>query len=214
MNESMKRYKAEQLRYRKAIMAGLNLERINDSLYDMATECDDIKWMMEDDETLLDALDGDSDEEYEFRMMFSDLSAKIERLRDTLYDTYVTEHFDEFMVAIIGNKYNVIGYDSFEEDYFDLTMYETELAQTESGKRIMRLKKEEIISVCGQCLGIVTSYLDVEYTYKYFKASYDVLKDNNVSLLKIVKDINDAYENNASYLDTLIRDLPDRYWIE
>ena len=68
-------------------------------------------------------------------MAFSDLEAKADRLFETIYDLAryeenVGQTFDDCTVALIGNRYQVIGLDTYEEDYFGLTNYESGLAQT------------------------------------------------------------------------------------
>lgn len=156
----MKQWKAQNLRYKKAVLSSFGWEAITDELYNIGNECSDIQWLIDCDHSLLDALDGDSDEEYEFKMMFADLSANVEQLQETFHYNYITEYFDDFLVSILGNRYNTIGYDTFEEDYYSLTQYQSELAQGESGKRIMRLTKDQMLSVCGQCWGVVLSFLD------------------------------------------------------
>ena len=90
----------------------------------------------------------------------------------------------------------------------------------------MRLTKVEMVSTIGQCLGIVIAFLDLRHSYDYLKATFDILKDENTSVLKIIKEINGAYEAaNARGLeyqwtdeykrfDILISNLPERFWIE
>lgn len=220
-----KAQRARNLRYKKAALATLSFDSMTDELYTIASECTDIQYFMSDDESLVAALDGDDDDAYEFRMMFCDLSAKCEQLESAIRDSSVQEYFDDFMVGILGNKYNTIGYDSEEEDYFGLTRFEGELAQTESGKRIMNLTKSNILSVAGQCLGAALAFLDVRYSYDYLKATFDVLKDQNVAFLQIIKDIETAYseaeaESFSPYaqktriFDRLVSALPDQTWIE
>jgi hypothetical protein len=218
----MKQRKARNMRHKKAALATLNYDSITDELYALSEECDGIRYLMADDEMLLNALDGDEDDAYEFRMMFSDLSAKCESLDYALRDTDVTEHFNDFLVGILGNKYNAVGYDSYEEDYFNLTRFEGELAQSESGKRIMRLTKEQMLSVCGQCIGIVVSFLDIRHKYEYLKATFDILKDQSTSILRTVKDIEALYEQamedgpgsySMELLDKYISNLPDDVWL-
>ena len=52
------------------------LERIQDDLYEM-------HWFQEEgDQTFVNAMDGDEDAEIEFRMMFSDLEAEAESIRE------------------------------------------------------------------------------------------------------------------------------------
>jgi len=222
-NDNVKRWKAKNLRYKKAAMETLSFDAIKEELYNIVNECAEIQWFMSDTETLLNALDGDTEEEFEFRMMFAELEAKCDRLHDLFYTSYVTKHFDDMMVGILGNRYKVVGYDFYEEDYFGLTTFEAELAQTESGKLLMRLTKEQLISIWGQCLGIVISFLDIRHKYDYLKATFDILRDRNTSILKLVKDIDEVYEKaiedkpwgeHSRLLDNLIAALPDQIWIE
>ena len=111
--------KARQLSYKKAALARLNLDVIRDELSEISENCDNVRYFIEDDsETLLAALDGDEEEEYEFKMMFFDLSAKCDRLSEVLYDGYGAEYFDDFLVGVAGNRYELVGYDGYEEDYY------------------------------------------------------------------------------------------------
>ena len=217
--------KARNLRYKKAALKRFNLCEIRDEIYDIGCECGDIKWYMDDQDTLLNALDGDSDDEYEFRMMFSDLSANCERLQCVVNEEYVTEYFDDFLVGSNNNGYRTIGFDSEEEDYFALCGFDSQLAQTESGKRLQRLTKSELISTAGQVFGIITAYLDITQKHDYLKATFDILRNDNTAHLQIIKQINKAYDKAAADdfsgwgklskdFDTLISQLPDRTWVE
>jgi hypothetical protein len=218
-----KAYKARQLRYRRAALAFIQHERLDDELYNIASECNDLEWAVADDETLLDVFDGDADEIHEFRMQFSDLSNNCERLLRQLRNEYVTEHFDDFFVGTLGSAYNIVGYDSFEEDYFNLTRYEAELAQSVSGKRLMGLTKEKIIATAGQCVGIMMCFLDIRHSYDCLKAVFDMLRDDRAELLKNVRSVEEAYQKTqdnpydydarAEY-ESLLSRLPDRVWVE
>jgi len=220
--ENGRAYKAKQMRYKKAAMQIYNIEQITDELYNISNECDEIRYFMSDDETLTSALNVDDEEAYEFRMLFMDLSAKCEKLDGILREEYVSEHFDDFLVGMLGNRFNTIGYDGYEEDYYNLTRYESELAQSESGKRALRLTKEQLLSTCGHCLGIVISFLDVRHSFDYLKASFDILKENNTSILKVIKDIEALYEKavddgfygeNKKLFNAYIEGLPDEVWL-
>lgn len=118
--------KARNLRYKRAALSELNIYDIENELYNISAECDEVRYYIESgDTTLLNALiaNESDEEEYEFRIMFSDLSAECEKLQEILFDNYTTEHFDDFFVGIMcGNRspYELIGYDSFEEDYYRL----------------------------------------------------------------------------------------------
>lgn len=218
--------RARGLRYKRPALDTLGYDAICDELYEISEACSEIQWFMDDDnETLLNALDGDEDEEYEFRMAFSDLSAKSEQLWEVIRGEVVRDSFDDCTVGLIGNRYNTIGYDGFEGDYFSLTSFEQELAYTDSGKRVMRMTKQEMVSTIGQCLGIVVAFLDLRHSYDYLKATFDILKDENTSILKVIKGIEIAYESadktewdiysrEVKEFDSLVANLPDRFWIE
>ena len=227
----LKAERARNLRYKRAALASMGFEHIRNELDEMRETCDTIHWWTDqDDETLLNALDGDDEDVWEFKMAFADLEAKADSLFETVYELYRYEDdfaqtYDDRTVALIGNRYLTIGFDSFEEDYYALTGYESDLAQTESGKRLMRKTKAEIISTVGQCLGILISFLDLRQQYDYLKATFDILRDENTSLLQQIKEIDSAYEAmvKADWVerpaaekrfDQLLSALPDRAWVE
>ena len=58
----------------------MNLDRIREELWDMISACEDIHWYDGNEESLVNALDGNEDEAYEFKMAFSDLEAELEHL--------------------------------------------------------------------------------------------------------------------------------------
>lgn len=218
--------RSRNLRYKHPALTSLGYYFISDELYEIDSACEDIRWFMESDgETLLNALDGDEEDEWEFRMAFTDLDGKAENLRNMLDDIDIREYFDDCTVGLIGNRYKTVGYDDFEEDYFSLTSFEQELAYSEAGKKFMRRTKQEMISIIGQCWGIVISYLDIRQKYDYLKATFDILKDENTSILKNIADINEAYEAASKEgfyeyskefrrFETLVNDLPGRIWLE
>ncbi len=209
--------KARGLRYKKAILSSLNRDSILEDFYEIEQQCSDVQYFFEEDgETLLNALNGDEEQEWEFKMMFSDLSAKCEQFRSAVYDNYVTEHFDDFFVGICGNRYKCLGYDSYEEDYYSLTSYACDWARDESRKRLMRLTKEELLNIAGQCFGIAMSWNDIQHRYNCLQAAFDILKDENTVLLQYIKDIEAAYDSDMSENDfkRFVSELPDRFWIE
>ena len=102
----------------------MSAQEIMLELESIVETCDGIRYYIEQpdsDETLLNALDGDEDEAWEFRMAFADLSAQADQLQTMLYDQCFEDSyrdFDDATVALIGNRYNLVGYDGEEEDYF------------------------------------------------------------------------------------------------
>ncbi len=227
-NDELKRNKARAMRYKRAILSELNLETIQDELYTISGECDDVRWYFDDEETLLNAFDGNEEQEFEFKIMFSDLSYECEKLYNMLREIYVTEHFNDFFVGIMSkgtSNFTVLGFDTIEEDYYKLADYDENLAVTESRKRLMRLKKETLLSVCGQCFGIAMSYFNIRYKYDYLKSAFDILRDDNNSILEVIKSIEAVYEKasiggwdvySQSYkdFDALTNSLPEKIWIE
>ena len=224
--EMTKQEKAKNLRWKKAILAEFNLESIRDELSTINYECDDIRWIANGDEgALIAALDGDEEEAFEFRMAFSELSAECEMLYDLLYSNDIDEYFDDMLAGISdGSGMQLVGYDSFEEDYYGLVGYDEKLGIREAKKRIERLTKQQIISAANQTFRALMCFLNIRYKYDYLKASFDVLKGDNTAFLSIIKQIETEYRNVTEYdkfdyetqkkFDSLLAALPDRVWVE
>lgn len=220
------------MRYKRPALASLGYEFMRTELWNIRDACENIHWFTDQGgDTLLNALDGDEDEVWEFKMAFSDLEAKADRLEQIIGDYYgwdgsrLGHIYDDCTVALIGSRYRVLGYDSVVEDYFALTAYDEQLAQTEAGKRLMRRTKADLLSTIGQCMGILLAFLDLRQQYDYLKATFDILRDENTSLLQTVKEINAAYEaadedrwrcswESVLRFEALLEDLPDRAWLE
>lgn len=211
---------ARELRYKKPILERLNYEAITSELWDIQSKCDELLYMEDvDRDAILDALDGDEDDAEEYRMTFADISADCERLISVISDAYIEENFDAFLVTANGGFYKTVGYDSYEEDYFALIGYEPELAQSEAAKRIMRLTKQEIVSLARTVFGVIAAYTDLVQHYDKLEAVYNIVKGENAELLSAVKRIDEAYERyietqDVSAYDKVLYQLPDRAWLE
>ena len=62
--EETKRFKAKQLRYKKPIVKNLNLEFIQQDLWDIQEECEEVRWYTESEDgtdSLINSLAGDED---------------------------------------------------------------------------------------------------------------------------------------------------------
>lgn len=224
--EQTKTERAKQLRYKKSIAEGFNINDILDELMVICEQCNDVRYIAEGDEdTLIAALDGNEEDAYEFRMMFSELSQESENLYDKLNEEYVTEYFDEFFCRVAGGCVRMLGYDSYEEDYYELTRFESELAQGESQKHLMKLTKQEILKAAEQCFGIASAFLNIRYKYEYLKATFDIIRDENTSFLENIKEIEKAYEEayadefnpfakSTKEFERLTGALPGRAWLE
>ncbi|MCL2358105.1 MAG: hypothetical protein FWC70_13295 [Defluviitaleaceae bacterium] len=216
---------AKRLRYKRAALRLIQRESIYDELDDIAEKCSTMYWLIEgdEDEELTNALDGDTDDLHEFRFSFSDLEAKCYQLSEALRDTHITEHFDDFLVSALGKNYEMVGYDSFQEDYYRLTEYEPEFAEKESSKRLMRLTKSEVLAVAGQCIGIFWAFLDIRHSFDCLKSAFDTLKEDREELMSIAKSVEDRYEQLQGNLhdyelrhkfDSALSLLPDWIWVQ
>lgn len=212
---------ARNLRYKRPALASMGWETMTEELMQIAEECYNVHWYLDTDEDNLVAAIGGDEEAYEFKMAFADLEAKVEMLQEAIDEQYdLEEYFNDCTVALIGNRYETIGYDSYQEDYYSLTGYERELANTEAGKRICRWTKVDMLAKIGQCMGTLLAYIDLRQSYDYLKATMDILRGDNLSLIKAIREIEAAYDRLADWrkdngeFDRLCGALPDRVWIE
>ena len=228
----IKANRTRNLRYKRPALASMGFDAMRAELDEIEEACAGIHWFVDqDDENLINALDGEEEEAWEFKVAFADLEAKADQLREAMRDNWdypapFYQRYDYCTVALVGNRYRIIGYDVDEEDYFSLTRYDEELAQTEAGKWLMRLTKKDMISTIGQSVGTLLAFLDLRQSYDYLKATLDILRDENTSLLKQIKAIAAAYEEACvggwwcakkgavEQFEQLLAALPDRAWIE
>ena len=227
--EDLKQYKAKQLRYKKPILQHMNLNFIQDQIWEMQDVITDVQWFCDDLESLTNALAGDEDEAYQFKMAFSDLAAELEQFRDDLNNEWVPDCFDDLFPATgadcFGGWY---GYDTEEHDYFGLEPYEYGPAQKEAEKRICRMTKTELLEAVGACLKVYTSYMALQYRYDCLEASLKIIQEKNLEGLKLVKAIEEQYEKaeedsdhfeftygkEVRKLDSMIQNVPQEYWIQ
>lgn len=227
MNE--KAIKARKLRYKKSIAQGFNIADIEQELNDLQGDMEDVRYFADGDiDELVEALDGDEEEAYEFRMMFAELSGEAEILSDLIYDYNRQEDlelFDVFFAAVSGGAVQLLGYDSYEDDYYAMSTFEQELGESEAEKRLLRMTKKDIISAARHCFGIACAFLNLRYKGEYLKAAMDVLKGENHAYLEAVKGVEKLYEaaeadgwdefsQSVKKLDKALDALPERVWVE
>lgn len=226
--EETKRIKARNLRYKKPIVKDLNLEAIIEALWDISEACADVQYYIDcDDDTLLNALDGDEDETYEFKMMFSDLAAECEQMQMDLKNEYVPEYFNLFFAAI-NKGGEMLGFDTYEHDYYGLDYYENEFANKEAVKKMKALTKDQLIEAVQICFRIYQAYIGLQHRYDCIKAAIDILRDENTGYLQMVKQIEELYEKaneetegfkcncgkSLNEFERLIRNMPQKAWIQ
>lgn len=193
-----KREKARQLRYKKPIVKNLNLEYITNDLWDIQDACEEVRWYTDSEDgedTLINALNGDEDEAYEFKMAFADLCAECERMSNDLDEEWVPECFDIFFVAAGGGEMSggLLGWDSFEQDYFGIDCGES-FAEDEAKKKLKQMTKDELIAAVRQCFKVYQAYIGLRNRYDSLKAAIDILRDQNTGYLQIIKEIEKLYE--------------------
>lgn len=226
--EETKRIKARNLRYKKPIVKDLNLDAIKEALWDISEVCSDVQYYIDcDDDTLLNALDGDEDEAYEFKMMFSDLAAECEQMQMDLENEYVPEYFNVFFVAI-DKSGEMLGFDTYEHDYYRIDYYENEFASKEAAKKMKALTKDQLIETAQMCFKIYQAYIGLQHRYDCIKSAMDILHDENTGYLQMVKQIEELYEKaegetegfkwncgkSLNEFERLIRNMPQEVWIQ
>ena len=223
-----RRIKAMNLRYKKPLAKGLNLDDIKNSLWDISEVCGDVQYYIDcDDETLLNALDGDEDDAYEFKMMFSTLSADCEQMQYDLDNEYIPEYFDLFFAAV-NKGGEMLGYDTYEQDYYGLGSFESRLANEGAVKKIKTLTKDQLIEAIQYCFGIYQAYIGLTYRYDCIKSAMDILRSENTSYLKTIKQIDELYEkaneetegfrygwgDSVRELDKILSNMPQETWVQ
>ena len=196
--EEMKKNKAKKLRYKKPIVKNLNLETIQQDLWDIQESCEEVHWFTDSDdgsETLINALSGDEDEAYEFKMAFADLCAECERMFDDKQEEWVPDCFDILFVAAgAGETYGgLLGFDSYEQDYFGIGCSEA-FAEDEAKKKLKQMTKDELIVAVRQCFRIYSAYIGLRNRYDSLKAAIDILREQNTGYLQVVREIERLYQ--------------------
>lgn len=225
--EETKKIKAQNLRYKKPIAKNLNLDAITQDLWNMQEVCEEIRWYTDSEDggdSLINALSGDEDEAYEFKMAFADLCAECERMFEDLQEEWVPECFDIFFVAVGAG--DLLGWDSYEGDYFGISSYESNLAEKDSKGKLKRMTKDELIDASRQCFIVYQAYIGLRNRYDSLKAAIDILRDQNTGVLQTVKEIEKLYDaaqkkqgNYAEYskeweeFDRYADAMPQEAWI-
>ena len=157
-------------------------------------------------------------------MAFADLCAECERMLEDLQEEWVPECFDIFFVAVGAG--DLLGWDSYEGDYFGISSYESNLAEKDSKGKLKRMTKDELIDASRQCFIVYQAYIGLRNRYDSLKASIDILRDQNTGVLQTVKEIEKLYDaaqekqgNYAEYskeweeFDRYADALPQEAWI-
>lgn len=196
--EEMKIQKAKLLRYKKPIVKNLNLDTITEDLWEIQGECEDVRWYTDSEDgtdSLINALAGDDDEAYEFKIAFGDLCAECENMITDLSEEWVPDCFDLFFVAIGAGESGggLLGWDSWEQDYFGLSCTDS-FAEDETKKKLKQMTKDDLIAAARQCFKVYHAYIGLRNRYDSLKAAIDILRNKNTGVLQAVKEIEKLYE--------------------
>ena len=238
--------KARDLRWKRGALESLGSAWLMSGLEEIEGACSDVKYYIdEDDETLINALDGDEEQALEFKMMFADLGADADRLRGAVedwqfdsedYDACTLElvglsgdDYDDATVAMMGGEFDLYGYDTYERDYYRLTgCIEGKWAQSEAAKRLMRKTKQELLDCVRRSWCVFLEFFDLQQRYAHMRATMDIIRGDNTALLSAVKRVEERYQALAETwseeygydrereyeFDRLLREMPDRAWVE
>ena len=227
--EELKQYKAKQLRYKKPIAQCMNLSYIQEQIWNMGELISEVQWFVDDQDNLVNALDGDEDEAFEFKMAFSDLAAELEQFEDDLREEWIPECFDDLFPAAGADFFGgYLGFDAYEGDYFGLQAYEYTHAEQEAEKRICRMTKKELLEAVRACLKVYSSYVALQYRYDCLEASLNIIREKNLEVLKHVKAIEEQYvkaEEDSDHfkykygpevrkLENMLKQIAQEYWIQ
>ena len=229
----MAREKARQLRWKRPIVKDLNLDTIKTELYEMAEDCYSVRYAIDEegDDNLAELL-GDEEDAWQFKMQFSDLESGIDKLRNDIEEIwrfqFDEEDVDSILVAANGHQYGggLIGYDSFEEDYYPLDSIMYDFCANDQEKKISRLKKSELIDLMEEALHVVIGYTSICYRFNCLKAAMDIIMSKQGELIANINAVCDAYDAAESVgfrngwtkeereFQRLIDALPDQVWIQ
>lgn len=214
MTEKEAKLKAKNLRFKKPALADMGFYNIIDELCNITDDCEGMQYIVNDEDALEEVLD--EEEIWEFKMQFAELSSEAYKLSAEINDAYcIEEYFDMCTTGIIGNRFALVGFDDYEEDYFSLCSYESMLATDEVKKKLLRLTKSELLAKIGQCVGILLSFHNVKQKFDNLSSVFDIMRGKNYTMLETIKAIEQAYEDkDISKLEELTRYIPERFWIE
>lgn len=224
MERQKRAEKAKNLRYKKAIVLGMNFYDIRQWVLETFENLEDVTYVTQNDEMLMKALDGDEEEAFELRVAFAALAEDLDRFFEDLDGAWLPDCFDDFFCACAGGDVEFAGYDVVEKDYFGLTCFEAGLGQEEARKRLERLTKKELIEAAQRCYQVAVAYIGLRSRYEDLRAAVDILRAQNDGLMHGIKAIEELYDrwSEASYmdkisigskLDDMAEQLPEEVWV-
>lgn len=155
----------------------------------------------------------------EYKEQFDDLSALAYNLDEAMTEYDVEEHWNDMTVALLGQLYNVLGFDQQELDYFNLlNTFEEEWAQNEAVKRILQMTKKDMLMLFRKVLCTVILFYDIKAAHDCLTSIVEEL-DERAAIMKRKDDIvNRLYEDltgkSVEQFDEIAKNMPQRMWVE
>lgn len=222
--DSESRYKVASTHLKKkTLLESLGSDFLFDKLEEISDACFEVEEYLDNDERLLDALDGNEDMAFEFKFLFADIRGGVDDLYNGIMDyDFDRDLYDDCMVGLIGEHGKIIGYDAYEQGYYELaTGLETTIAMEEAETRLMRLTKKDMIHSIRKAMSIFLATYDLMQKYDSLKSTIDILRGDAASIGEALRKANEMYDaamdgdkEAERQLDTMISALPDRVWIE
>ncbi len=227
--EDLKKYRAQQAMFKKAVPADFNLFTIQDELQEMADACDEVTSLLEDHgemETLAASLLGDEEEAMDVYMTALAMGEELYRLAADCQDDELAEDFDDLFTACRAGSFGggYLGFDSYRGDFFPLDAGLEDAAEKAGERRFMRKTKAEMLDAANRCLRIFVRYMDVQSRYASMQYAFDILRGENARHFQAAQGICEAYEemeaagryedrrDAGNRLDALLAALPPEAW--
>ena len=187
----MRIQKARARRFMKPLSKEFNIESIQNTIWDILNAASDIKWM--DTEDVLSQLLEDDEEANEFKNAFGILEGDAYAMSEALRNDYVVPECFDLWFASMGR--DLMGFDKYEGDYFDLEPgYDESLAHDAAKKRLMTMTKKEILDASFQCFRIAVDYLSIKKRYEDLQDALEILRGKNCEQLKIMDELDKLYD--------------------
>ena len=152
--------------------------------------------------------------------------------------------YDDCTVALVGRHSNLHthGFDIYERDVFGLDDSDAERAAEAAKKRLMRMTKKDMVELIGESVSIMLRFQEFYLRYTLLTQTFEQIRGANLATLQLMKDIDAAYEDlapelerncrygrhNPEYMfihgdrataaerrfDELLKQLPNRFWVE
>lgn len=203
--------KREKPIWKKSMLDGLDLGRIQNELYDMSENGDCWGYDDRDEGSYYD----------EFRELFNEIAAGATDLNEAIDSRcgMMDGAWDDLTVGMLGDTQRVLGFDTVERDYYRMTEpYMEDWAQDEACKRVEHWTKREMMGNFKFVLSTLVSYLDLKAASDTMLAVVAELDYRGAMLEEKTNRIDQIYSDitgkSAEQFEKELENLPQRMWVE